>query len=284
LTYIAGAKDHIDPRKGTASGLVTLVIGLCRKGESMKPTKPFSRPIAVRVFVFMFLAFMAVGGGAYWIVGSVGPRILMLKQHYPEIAEIQMVARHFQTIETYFWSYVIPAVFLFFVLLGLVMWLVLRRAVDRRFKQLAASTAPAAKAVKAKPPEQDKSLQQRTYLHWLTLLQREGRLIDFFSEDLNQYADAQIGAAVRNIHENCKKTMDKYLVPRAVLDQNEGTEITVEADFDPNALKLIGNVTGAPPFKGIVRHRGWRAGKIEVPAFSGQQDPAIIAPAEIEVR
>jgi hypothetical protein len=250
----------------------------------MKPTKPFSRPIAVRVFVLMFLAFLAVGGAAHWIIESAAPRILMLKQHYPESAEIQMAARHFQIIETYFWSYVIPAVFLFFVLLGLVMWLVLRRAVGRRFKQLAASAPAAPKALKAKPPELDKSLQQRTYLHWLALLQREGRLIDFFSEDLTQYADAQIGAAVRSIHENCKKTMDKYLVPRAVLDQNEGTEITVDADFDPNALKLTGNVTGTPPFKGIVRHRGWRAGKIEVPTFSGQQDPAILAPAEIEVR
>jgi hypothetical protein len=68
-----------------------------------------------------------------------------------------------------------------------------------------------------------------------------------------------------------------------VLEQQEGQQIVVEKDFDPNALKLIGNVTGQPPFQGTVRHRGWRARKIELPTLSGRQDPAIIAPAEVEV-
>ena len=37
----------------------------------------------------------------------------------------------------------------------------------------------------------------------LAALQREGRLIDFLEEDLSAYEDAQIGAAVRNIHQGC---------------------------------------------------------------------------------
>ena len=31
------------------------------------------------------------------------------------------------------------------------------------------------------------------------------------------------------------------------------------------------------------RHRGWRASKVDLPALTGKQDAAIIAPAEIEV-
>jgi hypothetical protein len=137
------------------------------------------------------------------------------------------------------------------------------------------------------PPEEvgkeETEADKRIFVHLLSALQREGRLMDFFSENLTQYQDAQIGAAVRNIHENCKKTLDKYLAPQAVLEQQEGDEITLERDFDPNSVKLIGNVTGQPPFKGTVRHRGWRARKFELPALSGHQDPAIIAPAEVEV-
>jgi hypothetical protein len=86
------------------------------------------------------------------------------------------------------------------------------------------------------------------------------------------------------IHEGCKKALDDVIAPGAILVQQEEEEIEVAADFDPNALKLVGNVTGRPPFKGIVRHRGWRARKLDLPSFSGSVDPEIIAPAEVEVR
>ncbi|MCD4755860.1 MAG: DUF2760 domain-containing protein, partial [Deltaproteobacteria bacterium] len=38
----------------------------------------------------------------------------------------------------------------------------------------------------------------------LGLLQREGRLIDFLQEDIEPYDDAQIGAAVREVHRGCR--------------------------------------------------------------------------------
>ena len=42
-------------------------------------------------------------------------------------------------------------------------------------------------------------------------------------------------------------------------------KMTVPAGFDPSAIRLIGNLTGQPPFTGTVRHRGWRAKEIKVP-------------------
>jgi hypothetical protein len=42
-------------------------------------------------------------------------------------------------------------------------------------------------------------------------------------------------------------------------------------------------VPAAPPPGGTLRHKGWRAAKVDLPALSPKQDAAIIAPAEIEI-
>jgi hypothetical protein len=115
------------------------------------------------------------------------------------------------------------------------------------------------------------------------VLQREGRLLDFFSEDLSQYEDGQIGAAVRNIHENCKNALNKYLKPSAVIDKNEGDEVSVPKNFDVNSIKLTGNVVNEPPFHGVLRHRGWQVARLELPTLTSVQNPRIIAPAEVEI-
>src|SRR5262245_56934973 len=44
----------------------------------------------------------------------------------------------------------------------------------------------------------------------LALLQREGRLVDFLMEDVQAYANEQIGAAVRDIHRNCQKALTEH--------------------------------------------------------------------------
>ena len=62
----------------------------------------------------------------------------------------------------------------------------------------------------------------------------------------------------------------------------EGATVTVPAGFDPAAIRLVGEVTGAPPFTGVLRHAGWRATAVNLPRRSGQ-DPQVIAPAEVEI-
>src|SRR5580704_18558237 len=39
----------------------------------------------------------------------------------------------------------------------------------------------------------------------LSMLQREGRLIDFLKEDMSSFSDAEIGAAARVVHAGCRK-------------------------------------------------------------------------------
>src|ERR1051325_6760475 len=55
---------------------------------------------------------------------------------------------------------------------------------------------PVAPRVTAPPPVK----VEPTAAQVLAVLQRDGRLIDFLMEDIAPYSDAQIGAAVRNVH------------------------------------------------------------------------------------
>ncbi|MDA3918923.1 MAG: DUF2760 domain-containing protein [Deltaproteobacteria bacterium] len=126
--------------------------------------------------------------------------------------------------------------------------------------------------------------KRRLFLHSLSVLQRDGRLLDFFDEDLSLYDDEQIGAAVRSVQEDCKKTIKKYIDLRPVMESKEGEHVRVEPEFDIDSIKLIGRVSGDPPFEGILKHRGWKAGKKEIPKLSDIQDSTIISPAEIEIQ
>ena len=169
---------------------------------------------------------------------------------------------------------------------GLLLWGMVRVTMPQAPKALPEKPLPEKKAKPQVPVESKQERMEkdrRMYLHLLSVFQREGRLVDFFAEDLSLYQDDQIGAAVRNIQENCKNTMDKYLKPVAVIDQNEGDEITIDAPFNADEIKLIGNVSGNPPFKGILRHKGWKVNKTELPKLAAGTDSRLIAPAEVEI-
>jgi hypothetical protein len=117
----------------------------------------------------------------------------------------------------------------------------------------------------------------------LALLQRDGRLVDFLREDIQPYDDAQIGAAVRTIHESCRQVLTEHLSVEPVLSGQEGDEVSVPEGFDPSAIRLIGNVSGEPPFRGVLRHAGWRTTQVKLPHQPSGQDPKIVAPAEVEI-
>jgi len=121
----------------------------------------------------------------------------------------------------------------------------------------------------------------------LALLQREGRLVDFVLEDVAAYSDAQIGAAVRDIHAGCRRALDRYMTLQAVVAGREGDAVTIGQDqpFDPASFHLVGNVTGQPPFRGTLLHSGWRVSQVQLPPLppQGTSGRTIVAPAQIEV-
>ena len=141
----------------------------------------------------------------------------------------------------------------------------------------ASATAPSAPA--APPPSAAKTPENALQL--LAILQRDGRLVDFLMEDISGYADDQVGAAVRELHDQCRESLKRHVQLEPVVDGVEGAYTQVPS-ADPSRVKFVGNVPAQPPAGGILRHRGWRAANVDLPAASGQ-DPAILAPAEIEV-
>lgn len=120
-------------------------------------------------------------------------------------------------------------------------------------------------------------------LQLLAMLQREGRLVDFLQQDIADFNDADVGTAARLVHEGCRKALKSHLEVEAVRGEDEGDAVKVEDGYDPAAIKLTGNLSGSAPYKGTLRHKGWRAKKLELPELVGDHDASVLAPAEVEI-
>jgi hypothetical protein len=142
-----------------------------------------------------------------------------------------------------------------------------------------ASEVVAAMERKALPPE-------RVHASALTLLaafQREGRLVDFLEQEVAGFSDEDIGAAARVVHAGCRKAFRQFFVINPAAPGNEGGPITVPSGFDAQRIRLTGNVSGQPPFKGTLKHHGWVAAEVRMPTIIEALDPRVIAPAEVEL-
>jgi uncharacterized protein DUF2760 len=114
----------------------------------------------------------------------------------------------------------------------------------------------------------------------LSVLQRDARLVDFLMEDISGYSDEQVGAAVRDVQQQSRQALEQYLKLQPVIDGVEG-DFTKTDGLQAASVKLVGNVppSGKAP-GGLLRHKGWRAEKVDLPALPPGN---ILAPAEIEV-
>ena len=257
----------------------------------METSKKISSNLSLWIFLWFLLLGLALAGFGYWEMDLLKSALNELQPELQGKAFLEGFALILENGGILSLQVLGGSLVIF----GILLWLTLRASVRRT---LAKAVVP--EPVESKPKKEKKTAaprptleekearireDQRRTLHLLSLLQREGRLVDFLEENLQPYDDAQIGAAVRNIQENCQKSLRKYLKPEAVISQEEGEEITVEAGFDAGSVKLTGNVTGEPPFKGILQHRGWRVGGFNLPTLSasGSQDPSVISPAEVEM-
>lgn len=256
----------------------------------MNVVKSLSRRTLFWVLFFSLILWLVIDAAVYVAVNLLSLKLSVLgadagAADYRDL--VLQMQRWLEGISAYY----IPVSIALALIFSLLLWLCLRLSFSGALKKTGAPeaervrpTAPARKPAAAPADTAAETLQrERLYLHLFSLLQREGRLMDFLAEDIEEYSDENIGAAVRSIHETCRKIVDKYIVPQSILAEEEESEITIPPGFDPNAVKLTGNVTGDPPFKGILRHKGWKAGRIDMPTLSGDLDPSIIAPAEVEI-
>jgi hypothetical protein len=137
--------------------------------------------------------------------------------------------------------------------------------------------------VAPKPPAKSEASAQTAdgAIQILGILQRDARLVDFLMEDISAYADDQVGAAVRTLHEQSRKSLAQYLKLSPVIDGVEGAYTKVD---NAEGVKLIGNVPpdGKAP-GGVLRHRGWKVESVTLPTLTGKAKLTVLAPAEIEV-
>jgi hypothetical protein len=158
--------------------------------------------------------------------------------------------------------------------------------IQRLDEPMAAPTAAPTPAPTMAPTAAPVILREATpdaALQLLSLLQREARLIDFTQENLTGYADADIGAAARVVHEGCAKVLREHFTIEPVRTEAEGSRVILEAGFDAASVRLTGNVVGQAPFKGSLSHRGWRATSVRLPKLAEAHDAKVLAPAEVEL-
>ena len=138
-----------------------------------------------------------------------------------------------------------------------------------------------------RPPSIQEGAGYGEVLAFLSVLQQKGRFIDFVMEDVTPFNDAQVAAASRVVHQGCAAVIREYLEISPVHGGKEGENMTIDKGADPDHYRLVGKVTGAPPFHGVVLHRGWKTTKLSLPRYATPVDPSapnIITPVEVEVR
>jgi hypothetical protein len=150
-------------------------------------------------------------------------------------------------------------------------------------EKLPAEKPPAERPAAEKPKASAAQHHKEGALALLALLQREGRLVDFLTESIDAAPDDAIGAAVREVHRGCRKVLDQYLPMEPVMPGEEGAKASVPRGFDPAEIRLVGEAKGEPPYRGTLRHHGWRVVDAKLPALADGVDRTVLAPAEVEL-
>ncbi len=156
--------------------------------------------------------------------------------------------------------------------------------------QRPSSTSPAPVIAEAArpvaPPPPDVKQAEAEVVSFLAVLQDKGRLVDFLMDDISAYNNEQVGAAARVVHSGCKAALQDHIRIRPVRDEKEGARITVAPGYAADEYRLIGKISGEPPFSGTLIHRGWKPESVKLPRVlhSGGDRLPTIAPAEVELK
>ena len=148
-----------------------------------------------------------------------------------------------------------------------------------------AAVAPS-EPVAAKPPPPAANQADAEIVAFVGLLQDKGRLVDFLMEDVNSYDDTQVGAAARVVHQGCRAVLNEHFKISPVSEAEEGSQITLPADYAADEYRLTGKISGNPPFKGTLLHKGWKADSVKLPRIVNTNENRLpsIAPAQVEVK
>lgn len=152
-----------------------------------------------------------------------------------------------------------------------------------REELIAQKAGPTPPAAPPAAPADDPRRLHAAAVQVLAVLQTEGRLLDFLSEDIDGYSDADIGAAVRDVHRGLRRALADHFPVSHVREEDEESTLSVPEGFDPAELRLVGNVVGKPPFAGRLKHKGWMVREVRLPRLPSGRAAMIVAPAEVEL-
>ena len=161
-------------------------------------------------------------------------------------------------------------------------------------KRFAAVMAGESLEIKAEPkpqpaprsePAKPKKPARNDAVTLLATLQREARFVDIVKEPLNDYSDAQVGAAARDVLRDCGAVLERLFGLKPLVDEEDGAEVETPAKVDAGRYRLTGSVAGDAPFAGTLVHHGWEAAHCELPKWSGSEEATlVVAPVELEIK
>ncbi len=120
----------------------------------------------------------------------------------------------------------------------------------------------------------------------LGMLQEKGRFVDFVMEDISRTPDHQLAAAARIVHAGCAEVIKKLFLIEHVEETAEGAQVTVPEGYNAERLRLLGEISGEPPYLGTLLHRGWKGKAVNLPELFARpknEDQYVLMPAEVEV-
>jgi hypothetical protein len=185
-----------------------------KESQSLDFSKLFSKKSFVIIFIFGLIVSVILNIGLYFSLKWLSLNLLINGGKEALMNDMPAIIDRLEWVSGNYYFGIVPAITGMFLMLGVLLWVVLRRFTVNMIGQIQIKNQKTFSREKPKADFVDHKIEQdrkrRLFLHSLSVLQREGRLLDFFAEDLSRYEDDQIGAAVRSIQEDCKKAIKKY--------------------------------------------------------------------------
>jgi hypothetical protein len=146
------------------------------------------------------------------------------------------------------------------------------------------SGAPTPAPTAIQPPVPAANQAEAEVVAFFGLLQEKGRFVDFLMEDITAYDDADVGAAARVIHQGCRQVLQEHFNVSAISESAEGSQVTVPAGYSADQFRIVGKLSGDPPFTGTLIHKGWKTEFVKLPRIAKTERLPPIAPAEVELK
>ena len=146
---------------------------------------------------------------------------------------------------------------------GMALLLLIALIAERPKTMAPVQTTPEPVQLPATEPPESKA--DADVVNLLSIFQEKGRLVDFLMDDIAGYSDAQVGAAGRVLHEGCRAALLEHFGIRPIREEGEGSKVTVPPEYAPDDYRLVGRISGEPPFTGTLVHHGWRAEWVKLP-------------------